>query len=82
MSDWPRGGYPAANVPASELKPPPASMISPHRQETRQERAIRRAVAEEIAEALEAYTDRDRTMHHAYLDAARIARQIGSKEAE
>lgn len=28
MTDWPRGGYPAGDTPASELKPPPDSMIS------------------------------------------------------
>lgn len=53
MTDWPRGGYPAGDTPASELKPPPASMISPQRHVTRQERAIPWQVAEEIAEKLE-----------------------------
>jgi hypothetical protein len=31
MTDWPRGGYAASNTPASELKPPPASMVSKQR---------------------------------------------------
>lgn len=28
MTQWPRGGYPAGNTPASELRPPPAHMVS------------------------------------------------------
>ena len=67
------------------------------RHETRQERAIRREVAEEIAQALEAmllYYPEDifppdsttpdaiaaKAMRHAYPYAARVAREIGSKE--
>lgn len=64
--------------------------------ETRQERAIRRQVAEEIAQAIEAAGDarskhrfHERAAvsrlgdvrHTSYLDAATIAREIGSREA-
>lgn len=28
MTDWPRGGYPAGDTPASELKPPPEALRS------------------------------------------------------
>jgi len=49
------------------------------RHETRLRRAIRREVAEEIAQAIEATTD-DRYLIGP-MRAARIAREIGSKEA-
>jgi hypothetical protein len=53
------------------------------RHETREARAIRRQVAEEIAQALEGVTDRQdglRWLSEAMCDAAKIAREIGSKE--
>jgi hypothetical protein len=31
MTNWPHGGYAAGDTPASELKPPPASMVSKQR---------------------------------------------------
>lgn len=69
------------------------------RHETREARAVRKAVAEEIAKALEAYlpyyseeffpadgTSVDciaaKAMRHAYPNAARIAREIGSEDPE
>jgi len=69
------------------------------RHETREARAVRKAVAEEIAVALEAYlgyypedifppdgTSWDcigaAAMRHAYPNAARIAREIGSRDPE
>jgi hypothetical protein len=54
------------------------------RHEIREARAIRRQVAEEIAQALEGVTDRQdslRWLSEAMRDAARIAREIGTKEA-
>lgn len=59
------------------------------RNETRQERAIRRQVAEEIAAAIQAYPGPEWNMHQTWWngyhdakqDCQRIAREIGAKEA-
>jgi hypothetical protein len=53
------------------------------RHETREARAIRRQVAEEIAQAIEAVEGYEWALagQNAGVDAARIAREIGSKEA-
>ncbi|HEY9418299.1 MAG TPA: hypothetical protein VIQ30_26350 [Pseudonocardia sp.] len=55
------------------------------RHETRQERAIRREVAEEIAQAIEVEAQRIRERHQphtadGYANAADLARAIGSRE--
>jgi hypothetical protein len=51
---------------------------------TRQDRTVRRQVAEEIAAALEAVDAVEWVLasQNAGLDAARIAREIGSREAD
>lgn len=91
MTDWPRGGYPAGDTPASELKPPPDSMISKsslHATYTAAEVKVltakaREEIAEEIAQALEEFARNDmRGRSDMDIDrAAAIAREIGSKEA-
>lgn len=51
------------------------------RQETRQERAIRRQVAEEIAQAIEGMDISSGPERQVALGAAAIAREIGTREA-
>lgn len=93
MTHWPRGGYPAANIPASELKPPPANMISKAEQPKYTEsdmrvlteaalRLGRKEAGEEIAVAIEDASAQiyygDRHQLH---EAAEVARQYARDAA-